>query len=220
MKLTDNLYFYPENGMMDCNTYVIKDDLCVIVDPCSRQFLSQLAGDMLKDGIDPKDISIITNTHLHPDHCWANEGFKSISGAKIIIHPLHKEFYDWIVNEASKFLGFEGFGFEADSYLDDNKLNTGHMDFELVHTPGHSPESICFYSKNEKILIPGDVIFAQNTGRVDLPGGNAEELKQSIEGLSQLEIEYLLPGHMDFVSGVEEVKSNFEFIKKHVLAWL
>jgi glyoxylase-like metal-dependent hydrolase (beta-lactamase superfamily II) len=175
---------------------------------------------MLKDGIDPKDISIITNTHLHPDHCWANEGFKSISGAKIIIHPLHKEFYDWIVNEASKFLGFEGFGFEADSYLDDNKLNTGHMDFELVHTPGHSPESICFYSKNEKILIPGDVIFAQNTGRVDLPGGNAEELKQSIEGLSQLEIEYLLPGHMDFVSGVEEVKSNFEFIKKHVLAWL
>jgi len=220
MKLTDNLYFYPENGMMDCNTYVIKDDLSVIVDPGSLQFLSQLAGDLFKDGIDPKDIDIITNTHLHPDHCWANESFKSISGAKIIIHPLHKEFYDWIVTEASKFLGFQGLGFEADSYLDDNKLSTGHMDFELVHTPGHSPESICFYSKSKKILIPGDVIFAQNTGRVDLPGGNAEELKQSIEGLSQLEIEYLLPGHMDFVSGAEEVKSNFEFIKKHVFAWL
>jgi glyoxylase-like metal-dependent hydrolase (beta-lactamase superfamily II) len=220
MKLTDNLYFYPENGMMDCNTYVIKDDLSVIVDPGSLQFLSQLVGDLLKDGIDPSDIDVITNTHLHPDHCWANESFKKISGANIIIHPLHKEFYDWIVNEASKFLGFQGLGFESDSYLDDNQLNTGHMDFELIHTPGHSPESICFYNRNEKVLIPGDVIFAQNTGRVDLPGGNAEELKNSIEGLSQLEIEHLLPGHMDFVSGIEKVKGNFEFIMKHVFAWL
>jgi len=220
MKLTDNLYFYPEKGMLDCNTYVIRDDVSVIIDPGSLQFLSQLVGDLFQDGIDPKDISIITNTHLHPDHCWANEGFKNISGAKIIIHPLHKKFYDMTVTEASKFLGFEGLEFEADSYLDDNKLSTGHMDFELVHSPGHSPESICFYCKSEKILIPGDVIFAQNTGRVDLPGGNAEELKQSIEALSQLEIEYLLSGHMDVVTGAEAVKGNFEFVKKHVFPWL
>jgi glyoxylase-like metal-dependent hydrolase (beta-lactamase superfamily II) len=220
MKLTDNLYFYPEKGMLDCNTYVIKDDLNVIIDPGSLQFLSQLIKDLLKDGIDPKDINIITNTHLHPDHCWANEGFKNISRAKIIIHPLHKKFYDMTITEASKFLGFEGLEFEADSYLDNNKLSTGHMDFELVPSPGHSPESICFYCRSEKILIPGDVIFAQNTGRVDLPGGNAEELKQSIEELSQLEIEYLLPGHMDIVTGAEDVKSNFEFVKKHVFTWL
>jgi len=220
MKLTDNLYFYPENGMLDCNTYVIKDDLSVIIDPGSLQFLSQLVGDLFKDGIDPEDINIITNTHLHPDHCWANEGFKNISGAKIIIHPLHKKFYDMTITEASKFLGVQGLEFEADSYLDNNKLSTGHMDFELIPSPGHSPESICFYCRSEKILIPGDVIFAQNTGRVDLPGGNAEELKQSIEELSQLEIEYLLPGHMDIVTGAEEVKSNFEFVKKYVFSWL
>ena len=220
MKLTDNLYFYPEKGMLDCNTYVIKDDLSIIIDPGSLEFLPQLVGELIKDGIDPKDINIITNTHLHPDHCWANEGFKNISGAKIIIHPLHKKFYDMTVTEASSFLGFQGLEFKADSYLDNNKLNTGHMDFELIHSPGHSPESICFYNRREKILIPGDVIFAQNTGRVDLPGGNAEELKQSIEELSQLEIEYLLPGHMDIVTGAEEVRSNFEFVKKYVFSWL
>lgn len=220
MKLTENLYFYPEKGMMDCNTYVIKDDVSVIIDPGSVQFLPQLIGDLFKDGIDPKDINIITNTHLHPDHYWANEGFKNISGAEIIIHPLHKKFYDWIITEASNFLGLEGLEFKADSYLDNNKLSTGHMDFELIHSPGHSPESICFYCKSEKILVPGDVIFTQNTGRVDLPGGNAEELKQSIEELSQLEIEYLLPGHMDVVTGTEVVKGNFEFIKKHVFPWL
>jgi len=220
MKLTDNLYFYPEKGMLDCNTYLIKDDLSVIIDPGSLQFLSQLVGDLFNDGIDPKDINIITNTHLHPDHCWANEGFKNISGAEIVIHPLHKKFYDMTVTEASKFLGFQGLEFEADSYLDNNRFSTGHMDFELIHSPGHSPESISFYCRSEKILIPGDVIFAQNTGRVDLPGGNAEELKQSIEALSQLEIEHLLPGHMDVVTGAEEVKKNFEFVKKRVFPWL
>jgi len=220
MKLTDNLYFYPENGMLDCNTYIIKDDINVIIDPGSTQFLTQLVADLFKDGIDPKDINIITNTHLHPDHCWANEAFKNISEAKIIIHPLHKQYYDMTVTAASKFFDFQGIEFTADSYFDNNKLDTGHMEFEFINSPGHSPESICFYCRSEKILIPGDVIFAQNTGRVDLPGGNSEELKQSIEALSQLEIEYLLPGHIDIVTGAENIKQNFEFVKKYVFPWL
>ena len=59
-----------------------------------------------------------------------------------------------------------------------------------------------------------------NTGRVDLPGGNADELRESIEKLSQLEIEYLLPGHMDIVTGAEKVKHNFDFIRENILRWL
>ena len=110
--------------------------------------------------------------------------------------------------------------FTQDDLLEDDKLNTGEMEFELIPSPGHSPDSICFYCRSEKILICGDVIFNQNTGRVDLPGGSASELKQSIERLSQLEIEYLLPGHMDIVVGREKVKRNFEFIKQYVLGHL
>ncbi len=81
MKLTNNLYFYPEKGMLDCNTYVIRDELSVIIDPGSPQFLPALIQDLHKDDIKPKDIDIITNTHLHVDHCWANEAFKEFSGA-------------------------------------------------------------------------------------------------------------------------------------------
>ena len=172
------------------------------------------------DGIDPKDIDIITNTHLHGDHCWANEAFKEISEAKILSHPLQKRFYDITVIKTAKFFGLQPVGFKEDDYLDNNRLNTGDMEFELIHSPGHSPDSISFYCKQERVLICGDVIFAQNTGRVDLPGGNADELKQSIEELSQLEIEYLLPGHMDILTSTENVKSNFEFVKKHVFSWL
>jgi glyoxylase-like metal-dependent hydrolase (beta-lactamase superfamily II) len=220
MRLTKNLYFYPEKGMMDCNTYVIKDDLSIIIDPGLTQFLPELVRDLERDGIDPKEIDVITNTHLHGDHCWADEAFKKVSGAKILPHPLQKDFWQATVIQTSRFFGVPAVEFTEDELLDYDKLNAGKMQFELIPSPGHSPDSICFYCQSEKILICGDVIFNQNTGRVDLPGGSANELRQSIEKLSQLEIEYLLPGHMDILVGRERVKLNFEFIKKHVLSYI
>jgi len=220
MKLTKNLYFYPEKGMLDCNTYVIRDDNSIIIDPGLTQFLPELLQDLHRDGIDPKDIGIITNTHLHGDHYWANEAFKKISGAKIVSHPIQKKFWDTTVIQTSRFFGLPTAEFTEDRLLDNDKLSAGELEFELVHSPGHSSDSICFYCKTEKILICGDVIFNQNTGRVDLPGGNADELKQSIEKLSQLEIEYLLPGHMDIIIGQEKVKNNFEFVKKYIFSQL
>ena len=220
MKLTNNLYFYPEKGMLDCNTYVVRGDLSIIIDPGLTQALPTLVQDLHKDGIDPEDIDIITNTHLHIDHCWANEAFKEISGAKIFFHPLHQKFYDMTVVETSRFFGLQPVEFKEDSYLNNDKLNMGDIELECIPSAGHSPDSICFYCQERKSLICGDVIFDKNTGRVDLPGGSADELKQSIERLSRLEIEYLLPGHMDIVTGVEKVKSNFEFVKKHVFTWL
>ena len=220
MKLTNNLYFYPEKGMLDCNTYVIKGNPGIIIDPGSPQFLPALIEDLQKDGIDPKDIDIIANTHLHVDHCWADEAFREFSGAKITLHPVQKKFYDVAVVETSRFFGLQPVNFKEDSCLDSNGLLSGDMKFELIHSPGHSPDSICFYCQEDKILICGDVIFDGNTGRVDLPGGKAAELTQSIEQLSRIEVEYLLPGHMGIVIGAGKVKSNFEFIREHVLRWL
>jgi glyoxylase-like metal-dependent hydrolase (beta-lactamase superfamily II) len=220
MKLTDNLYFYPENGMLDSNTYVIKDKVSVIIDPGSAQFLPALTEDLQKDGIQPKDIDIIANTHLHGDHCWANEAFKKISGAEILCHPQQKRFWHTTVIETANFFGMPPIEFTEDGYLDDSQLDTGDTVFALIPSPGHSPDSICFHCPKQKVLICGDVIFNQNTGRVDLPGGNADELKQSIEELSQLPVEYLLPGHMNILTSTETVKRNFEFIKQNVFQWL
>jgi len=220
MRLTKNLYFYPERGILDCNSYVIKDNPTILIDPGSPQFLTALIQDLQQDGIEVKDIDIITNTHLHGDHCGANEAFKQISGAKILCHRLQKQFYNVTVIETAKFFGFPPTEFKVDSYIDNNKLDTGDIEFELIPSPGHSPDSICFYSQKDKILICGDVIFAGNIGRADLPGGNADELKHSIEELSQLETSYLLPGHMDIVTNAEKVEGNFDFIKKDVFRWL
>jgi glyoxylase-like metal-dependent hydrolase (beta-lactamase superfamily II) len=220
MKLTDNLYFYPEKGMFDCNTYVIKDDLNIIIDPGYPQFLPALIQDLHQDGIELKDIDIITDTHLHGDHCGANEAFKELSEAKIIIHPVQRKFYEVTVIETTKFFGLQPLDFAEDSCFDGSELATGDTEIKFIHSPGHSPDSICFYCQKDKILICGDVIFHGNTGRVDLPGGDSAELKQSTERLSQLEIGYLLPGHMGVVAGAEEVKDNFEFVGEHILGWL
>jgi hydroxyacylglutathione hydrolase len=220
MKLTDNLHFFPERGMLDCNTYVIKGKPTVIVDPGSAEFLPALIEDLKRDDIQPTDIDIIVNTHLHADHCWGNEALREISGARILCHPLQKKFWDTSVVSTANFFGMPSMTFSEDGLLDNERLNGDGMELELIPSPGHSPDSICFYNRGEKVLVCGDVIFCQNTGRVDLPGGNADELKQSIERLVQLPIEYLLPGHMDIVTGAEEVGRNFEFVKEYVFKWL
>ena len=217
MKLTKNLYFFSEKGMMDSNSYVIRDNQSLLIDPGSTQFLPALIEEMHRDGIDPKDISLIANTHLHGDHCWANDAFKKLSGAEILLHPAQKEFGQAASVQASQFFGVDSAEFSEDRLMDNDKLSLGETEIELIPSPGHSPDSVCYYLPNDKVLICGDVIFSQNTGRVDLPGGGAAELKASIEKLSQLDIEYLLPGHMNIVVGRENVKNNFDFIKKYVL---
>jgi hydroxyacylglutathione hydrolase len=220
MELTKKLYFFAEKGMMDCNSYVIKDSQSLLIDPGLTQFLPALIEEMHRDGIDPKDIDLIANTHLHGDHCWANDAFKQLSGTEILMHPVQKQFGQAAAVQTSQFFGVSAVEFSEDRLMDNDRLNLGETEIELIPSPGHSPDSICYYLPNDKVLICGDVIFSQNTGRVDLPGGSADQLKASIERLSQLDVEYLLPGHMNIVTGRENVKNNFEFIRKYVLGYL
>jgi glyoxylase-like metal-dependent hydrolase (beta-lactamase superfamily II) len=220
MKVVNNLYFFPEQGMLDSNTYVIKGNPGVIVDPGNTQFLTSLLGMMHNDNIDPVDIGVIINTHLHIDHRSANESFKKLSGAKIALHPVQKQNYRLVVVDSDRLLGEEPVEFKEDYLMDEKQLKVGDIELEIIPCPGHSPDCVCYYLKKDKALICGDVLFEMNTGRVDLPGGNGEALRRSIEALSKLDIEYLLPGHMGIVTGAEKVKQNFIFIKKNILPWL
>jgi len=220
MKLTDHLYYYPECGMLDSNTYVIKDHINIIIDIGSLQFLQNLIKDLKRDGINPEDLKVILNTHFHLDHYMANEEFKKLFGSTILAHPLQKEFYDTTVIETARFFGMQPVPNKEDAIIDLTELAKGNLQLDMIPVPGHSQDSIGIYSKKEKFLICGDVIFNENTGRVDLPGGNAEQLKQSIELLSKLDIQYLLPGHMDIVKGNAAVKNNFRYVKDNVFQWL
>ena len=220
MKLANNLFFYPERGELDCNTYVFTGKPGVIIDPGNPVYLASRVDEMRRDGIKPGEIGFIVNTHLHIDHSSANQGFKELSGAQIALLPVQQENYRAVVIDGSRMFGMEPPEFRADCLLEDNRLSAGGVELELFLAPGHSPECVCFYHRQLKALACGDVLFEMNTGRVDLPGGDADALKKSIEALSQLDIEYLLPGHMSPVSGAAKVAANFDFIRKQVFPWL
>lgn len=220
MKLTENLYYFPETGMMDCNTYVIRDTMTVLIDPGLESFLPGLLKALERDGIDPKSIDVITNTHLHLDHYWACDELKRISGAKILLHPLQKESYELTVVGVSRVFGMAPIHIQEDELLDESTFKTGELEFKIINAPGHSPDSLCFHCSEQGAIICGDVVFQGNTGRVDFPGGSGDELKKSIEGLAKLDLQYLLPGHMDIVQGRERVEKNFEFVRQHVFPWL
>jgi hydroxyacylglutathione hydrolase len=136
------------------------------------------------------------------------------------MHPLQKQFYDTVVIEAAQVFGLPAFEFKEDGIFEGSVLTLGDIELDMIPAPGHSPDCVCFYYRSGKALVCGDVLFAQDTGRVDLPGGDAAALKKSIGKLSKLEIDYLLPGHMHIVAGADNVKRNFDFIKGYVFQWL
>ena len=72
---------------------------------------------------------------------------------------------------------------------------------------------MCLYWRDKKTLFTGDVVFDQGIGRTDLPGGDGEKLKESIRKISSLDVDYVLTGHGDIVTGREAVKQNFKAIE-------
>ncbi len=110
--------------------------------------------------------------------------------------------------------------FEPDILLQEGDLKIGDLTFQVIHTPGHSPGSICLYWTEKKALFTGDVVFNQGIGRTDLPGGNGQTLKESIKKISRFEADYLLPGHGEILSDPALVKNNFSEIEKVWFAYL
>jgi glyoxylase-like metal-dependent hydrolase (beta-lactamase superfamily II) len=219
----------------NCNSYVIANALRggrhVIIDPgqvtneVGRHCLDSLLGEMKKDGIEVEDIGLIILTHAHPDHYGASEEIKERSKASITINKEEDEYRRTIGERIGKMFGIEIPEFEPNFYLEEGELNLGDtLNLEILLTPGHSPGHISIYWPAEKILLAGDVIFYGSTGRVDLPRGNAGMLKESIEMLSQLEIEYLLTGHQyggpGIIEGEENIKRNFDVVRREVFPYL
>ena len=211
MKLIENLYMYPYLGLgNNCNTYFLKDDISTLIDPGHEWNLKNLLRSMKEDGLQTDDIDLIINTHSHPDHSEANQVLADKSGAKISIHELEDEYLQRDGGKVYRMFIAKLPNFRINFYLK-NRLNLGEIDLQVIHTPGHSPGSVSLYWQEQKVLICGDLIFFGGIGRADLPGGNAELLKRSIERVSELEIEYLLTGHGRIVKGKGDINRNFDY---------
>ena len=96
----------------------------------------------------------------------------------------------------------------------------GKETFHIYQTPGHSPGSLSIYWPERKVLFTGDLVFYGGIGRTDFQGGNSKLIKESIERMSSLDTELLLPGHGELVMGKERVLQNFEYIRQNFYAYL
>lgn len=170
----------------DSNCYLIND---IIVDTGTGMNKEYIPLKIKECALDPNDISMIINTHCHFDHTGGNYLFPE---AKVAIHEKDAQY---IENENEPLTA----GFIFDKSLKrhdvDLKLKEGDKiaNFEVLHTPGHTPGGICLW--DGEVLISGDTVFTNGGfGRLDL-GGNPEEMNDSLKKLEKLDVKHLLPGH-------------------------
>jgi glyoxylase-like metal-dependent hydrolase (beta-lactamase superfamily II) len=223
MRLVGDLFSYVWSGRdNNCNSYVLarvlKDDRHVVIDPghvttpaLREPGLQSLCERMEEDGLDPAGIGLVLLTHCHPDHSEAANALRERTGALVALHEAEADLY-------------ARFGGRVDLFLGEGDLELGAeapLRLEVFHSPGHSPGHTTMYWPQEKVLIAGDLIFYQSTGRVDLPGGDPRALTNSIDRLSELDIEYVLCGHpyghSGVIKGADEVQQNFEFLRQYIL---
>ncbi|MBW2645521.1 MAG: MBL fold metallo-hydrolase [Deltaproteobacteria bacterium] len=197
MKLNNDIYVYEWTNPLEnnCNSFFIGGSVQALIDPGLKLFLPNLLKRMEEDGIDPKNIKYIINTHSHPDHFEASEAFNSNENIKIGLHKEGMGFLNDIGGHMYGMFGLDAPKVRIDMVLEEGIIRLGDEDFEILHVPGHSPGSIALYWPSLKALFPGDVIFNQNVGRTDFPGGDSALLKESILALSKLDTDYFLPGY-------------------------
>ena len=219
IKIFDSLcgFLWVDQTANNCNAYLINDEKKILIDPGHYQLFGHVRDDLSKLSLSPEDIDILIITHGHPDHMEAIKIFAD-TNTMIAVSSAEMEFIMTVAPHYGEALGISGF--EPQILLQEGDLKIDHLNFQVIHTPGHSPGSICLYWPEKKVLFTGDVVFDQGIGRTDLPGGNGQELKNSIRNISRLDVEYLLPGHGNVVSGREAVKENFKDIESMWFAYL
>ena len=155
--------------------------------------------------IEDAEVAAIINTHGHFDHIMANAQVKKATGAKIMLHEADLEMlkhgYGYTFNPL--------YATDIDITLKGGEiLEVGELKIEVIHTPGHSPGGVCLYC--EDLLFSGDTLFRLEIGRCDLPGGDLEQLINSIkEKLLPLpDSVQVLPGHYDGSTIGEERAAN------------
>ena len=208
MQLSEELYAFPWRSLTEnnCNSFLIDGPFKILIDPGHQHLFTELRNSLDSINIRIEDIDLIIATHMHPDHIEAVQFFSSLSTMVTIHETEYRSFQE-------KAASFYDFNVEPDFFLTEGTLKAGNIELEVIHTPGHSPGSICLYWPSHKALFAGDVIFEQGVGRTDLPGGNGEQLKKSIGRLSSLNLELLLPGHGDIIRGRENIDRNFSLVE-------
>jgi hydroxyacylglutathione hydrolase len=223
MQITEKIFCYPWRGSgNNCNTYLYVGEKVILIDPghiqneLGERCLQRLLAGLAQDGFSPEQLDLLLCTHSHTDHCEAAVSFKEKKEIALAMHKDEEEHMEAIARFFMQMTGKKPEKPKIDIFLQEGELELGKKDIiQVLHTPGHSPGSLSFYFPDERALITGDAVFYGSIGRTDLPDGDLETLGKSVQKLSGIkEVEWLLPGHMQPVSGQQAIQRNYQLIQQ------
>jgi len=226
-----NLYFFSENQMLDCNQYIIKDNNTgelILFDAGNAISLNGLFKGMEKLNLNYENITKVFLTHEHVDHVVGifkliqilrdnpPEIFAYGTTTKILEKGDETKILPIVLGITARRFGIEIVPLKVNDLSQVKEIEiSSEFRFQIHYTPGHSPGSICYYEPDKKILIPGDLVFKGGSfGRYDFPGGSLQTLINSIKLVNNLDVKYLLPGHMGISSnGNKNIELSYEMVK-------
>ena len=179
-------------GLYQVNCYVVHNadsDRCVVIDPGYHP--EKIDAFLREKGL---QLEAILLTHGHFDHVG---GVKDLAeDCKVYLHPLEHTMPQALT--AGKL-------YATDEYSD--SFSVAGMDFTVLHTPGHTPGSVCLIV--EDAMFSGDTLFAGSCGRTDLPGGDWATIQTSLHRLAELPGDYrVFPGHAEETTLAQERQYN------------
>jgi len=196
-------------GHIQCNCTILGDPVsrkAIVVDPGGD-------AEMLIARLVELDLQVerIIHTHAHLDHFLASGKMKEATGAKLALHRDDLFLWDMLEEQCRMF----GIPFEKppppDQWLEhEEEIEVKGVQGKALHTPGHTPGSMCFLFEKQKLLIAGDTLFQGSIGRTDLWGGDYQQIEKSIqEKLYTLDEETsVITGHGESTSIGHEMRSN------------
>lgn len=181
-------------GSFQVNCYILAEKRGgkgVIIDPGGE-------GELILSKVEKNDLEIIyiIATHAHIDHIGDVELVQEATRAQFLLHPLDVSFLkDPQLNLSFILESPRTFSLPHSSIQEGEKLQMGSLEIKILHTPGHTPGSICL--EVDRCIFSGDTLFAGGVGRVDFPGGDFKTLQRSIRKklLNLPPDTRILPGH-------------------------
>jgi hydroxyacylglutathione hydrolase len=194
------------------NTYLLYNEHneCIIIDPgCYYDHeKDELQTFINTNKLQPK---ILLNTHCHLDHVFGNKFIAEEYNLKLKAHALEQPVLEMAPASGLMFnLPFDSYMGEIIFLEEGDVISLRDDELKVIHAPGHSPGSICFYCEKQKFIIGGDVLFKNSIGRTDLPYGSHKDLIRNIkEKLFTLPEDVIVySGHGPTTTIGDEMESN------------